>query len=35
MIKGKNYGLRAIEEKDLEKLRDWRNITEFRRNFRS
>lgn len=34
MIKGENYGLRAVEENDLEKLRDWRNLTDFRRNFR-
>ena len=34
MIQGENYGLRAVEENDLEKLRDWRNLTDFRRNFR-
>ena len=34
MIKSKNFGLRAVEEKDLEKLRDWRNLTDFRKNFR-
>jgi len=34
MIKGKFTGLRAIEKEDLEKLRDWRNLQEFRKNFR-
>lgn len=34
MIKGKKIGLRAVERKDLALLRDWRNIAEFRRNFR-
>lgn len=34
MIKGKNVGLRALEKEDLPKLRDWRNITNFRKNFR-
>ena len=34
MIKGKKVGLRAIERTDLELLRDWRNITNFRKNFR-
>ena len=34
MIKGKKYGLRAVEENDIEKLKDWRNLPEFRRNFR-
>lgn len=34
MIKGKLTGLRAVEKEDLELLRDWRNIEEFRRNFR-
>ena len=34
MIKGKIVGLRAIEEADLIFLRDWRNLTEFRKNFR-
>lgn len=34
MIKGKTVGLRAIERSDLELLRDWRNNTDFRRNFR-
>ena len=34
MIKGKFVGLRAVEKYDLELLRDWRNKTDFRRNFR-
>ena len=34
MIKGKLTGLRAVEKDDLKILRDWRNIPEFRRNFR-
>ena len=34
MIKGKLVGLRAVEESDLPLLRDWRNVPEFRRNFR-
>ncbi|MGB0897268.1 MAG: GNAT family N-acetyltransferase [Flavobacteriaceae bacterium] len=34
MIKGKLTGLRAVEKEDLPLLRDWRNITHFRRNFR-
>ena len=34
MIKGDLVGLRAVERSDLELLRDWRNITDFRRNFR-
>ena len=34
MIKGKKVGLRAVEKQDLPFLRDWRNIVEFRRNFR-
>lgn len=34
MIKGKLVGLRAVEREDLVLLRDWRNIPEFRRNFR-
>lgn len=34
MIKGDLVGLRAVEETDLKKLRDWRNIPELRRNFR-
>jgi RimJ/RimL family protein N-acetyltransferase len=34
MIQGKKVGLRAIEKQDLPFLRDWRNIVEFRKNFR-
>lgn len=34
MIKGNIVGLRAIEKEDLSLLRDWRNISAFRRNFR-
>ncbi|MDC0296160.1 GNAT family N-acetyltransferase [Akkermansiaceae bacterium] len=34
MIKGKIVGLRAVEEKDLDQLKKWRNITSFRKNFR-
>jgi RimJ/RimL family protein N-acetyltransferase len=34
MIKGQKVGIRAVEKQDLPFLRDWRNIVEFRRNFR-
>ncbi|MBG9375739.1 GNAT family N-acetyltransferase [Panacibacter sp. DH6] len=34
MIKGKLTGLRAIEQEDLNQLKDWRNLPQFRRNFR-
>ncbi|MGJ8591435.1 MAG: GNAT family N-acetyltransferase [Aquaticitalea sp.] len=34
MIKGKSIGLRAVEKEDLPLFRDWRNLTDFRRNFR-
>ncbi|PKQ64412.1 GNAT family N-acetyltransferase [Labilibaculum filiforme] len=34
MISGKIIGLRAVEKEDLVFLRDWRNIPEFRKNFR-
>lgn len=34
MIIGTKTGLRAVEKEDLITLRDWRNIKEFRRNFR-
>ena len=34
MIKGEHIGLRAVEKQDLELLRNWRNNTDFRRNFR-
>ena len=34
MIEGVNIGLRAVEKEDLSLLKDWRNIVEFRKNFR-
>jgi RimJ/RimL family protein N-acetyltransferase len=34
MIKGKLVGLRAVEKEDLHLFRDWRNIVNFRKNFR-
>ena len=34
MIKGIKTGLRAVEKSDLEQLRDWRNLENFRKNFR-
>ena len=34
MITRNNIGLRAVEKKDLEILKDWRNIPSFRKNFR-
>ncbi|MDA7729125.1 GNAT family N-acetyltransferase [Flavobacteriales bacterium] len=34
MIKGKLVGLRAVEKEDLHLFRDWRNIANFRKNFR-
>ena len=34
MIKGKLVGLRGVEKEDLPILKDWRNIAEFRKNFR-
>ncbi|WP_026838087.1 GNAT family N-acetyltransferase [Gillisia sp. JM1] len=34
MIKGDVVGLRAVEKEDLKLFRDWRNIVDFRRNFR-
>ena len=34
MIKGKLVGLRAVEREDLGLLKSWRNIEEFRKNFR-
>ena len=34
MIYGKLTGLRAVERRDLELLRNWRNNEELRRNFR-
>jgi RimJ/RimL family protein N-acetyltransferase len=34
MLRGEGTQLRAIEREDLPLLRDWRNLPEFRRNFR-
>ncbi len=34
MIVGKHIGLRAIENDDLEKLREWRNTPNLRKFFR-
>ena len=34
MIKGNKVGLRALEKQDLDLLKDWRNISTFRKNFR-
>ena len=34
MIKGNIVGLRAVEKTDLSLFRDWRNISDFRKNFR-
>lgn len=34
MIKGKLVGLGAVEKDHLERLRDWRNNTDFRKHFR-
>lgn len=34
MIKGKKVYLSAIEESDLEQLRQWRNLPEYRKHFR-
>lgn len=34
MIKGKLVGLRAVEREDLKIMRDWRNNSKFRKNFR-
>ena len=34
MIKAKLIGLRALENEDLVHLRDWRNLTNFRKHFR-
>jgi RimJ/RimL family protein N-acetyltransferase len=34
MLNGKYTGLRAVEKEDLILLRDWRNISNFRKNFR-
>jgi RimJ/RimL family protein N-acetyltransferase len=34
MLRGNQILLRALEREDLPRLRDWRNLPEFRRNFR-
>lgn len=34
MIKGKDVGLRAVEQEDLLYFRDWRNLPDFRKHFR-
>ncbi len=34
MLKGKLTGLRAVETEDLPFFKEWRNLPEFRRNFR-
>lgn len=34
MIKGKTVGLRAVERDDLNLLKEWRNMPQFRKNFR-
>ena len=34
MIRGNKVFLRAVEEEDLSKLMTWRNMPEFKRNFR-
>lgn len=34
MIKGKHIGLKSVEKEDLPLLRDWRNKSDFRKNFR-
>lgn len=34
MIQGKLTGLRALEKEDLPLLRNWRNLEDFRKNFR-
>lgn len=34
MIQGKLTGLRAVEQEDLNQLKDWRNLPHFRKNFR-
>lgn len=34
MLRGERIQLRAIEREDLSLMRDWRNLPEFRRNFR-
>lgn len=34
MIRGTKVGLRAVENEDISLLRDWRNLSEFRKHFR-
>jgi RimJ/RimL family protein N-acetyltransferase len=34
MLRGDRIQLRAVERTDLERMRDWRNLPELRRNFR-
>jgi len=34
MLRGDQIELRAVERVDLERMRDWRNLPELRRNFR-
>jgi hypothetical protein len=34
MLRGEKIELRAVERTDLERMRDWRNLPELRRNFR-
>jgi RimJ/RimL family protein N-acetyltransferase len=34
MLHGEKIKLRAVERTDLERMRDWRNLPEMRRNFR-
>jgi RimJ/RimL family protein N-acetyltransferase len=34
MLRGEQIQLRAVERADLERMRDWRNLPELRRNFR-
>ncbi|MEO8842370.1 MAG: GNAT family protein [Kofleriaceae bacterium] len=34
MLRGEHIQLRSIEREDLTRMRDWRNLPEFRRNFR-
>ena len=34
MIRGELVGLRALEKEDLIHLRDWRNLSHFRKHFR-
>ena len=34
MLRGDKIQLRAVERDDLTRMRDWRNLPEFRRNFR-